>query len=106
MIFALGIYDGLTKGALTGGAHIAGTGTIDSDGTIGPIGGIRQKLFAAQRAGAKYFLAPAENCNDVSGHVPAGLQVFRVEIFDDALNAVTAIGQKTDLSKLETCASN
>ncbi|MEY4618165.1 MAG: hypothetical protein RL101_351 [Actinomycetota bacterium] len=106
MIFALGIYDGLTKGALTGGAHIAGTGTIDSDGTIGPIGGIRQKLFAAQRAGAKYFLAPAENCNDVSGHVPAGLQVFRVEIFDDALKVVTAIGQKTDLSKLETCVSN
>jgi PDZ domain-containing protein len=105
MIFALGIYDALTQGALTGGAHIAGTGTIDPDGTVGPIGGIRQKLHAAQRAGAKYFLAPADNCNEVKGHIPAGLRVFRVDVFDDALRAVTAIGQKADLSKLETCAS-
>jgi PDZ domain-containing protein len=105
MIFALGIYDSLTKGALTGGAHIAGTGTIDPDGTVGPIGGIRQKLYAAQRAGAKYFLAPAGNCQEVNGHIPAGMQVFRVDLFDDALKAVTAIGQKADLSKLKTCAS-
>ena len=106
MIFALGIYDALTKGALTGGAHIAGTGTIDPDGTVGPIGGIRQKLYAAQRAGAKYFLSPRGNCNEVNGHIPAGLQVFLVDNFDGALKAVTTIGQKADLSKLETCASN
>ncbi|MFM6978171.1 MAG: PDZ domain-containing protein [Micrococcales bacterium] len=106
MIFALGIYDSLTKGALTGGSHIAGTGTIDTNGVVGPIGGIRQKLYAAQRAGAKYFLAPAENCGEVNGHIPAGLQVFRVKTFDDALTATTAIGSKADLSKLATCASN
>jgi len=106
MIFALGIYDALTKGSLTGGAHIAGTGTIDSDGAVGPIGGIRQKLYAAQRAGAKYFLSPRGNCNEVNGHIPAGLRVFMVDNFDGALKAVTAIGQKADLSKLETCASN
>jgi len=105
MIFALGIYDLLTKGSLTGGAHIAGTGTMDPDGTVGPIGGIRQKMYAAQRAGAKYFLAPAGNCNEANGHIPSGLQVFRVDVFEDALKAVTAIGQKADLSKLETCSS-
>lgn len=105
MIFALGIYDTLTKGELTGGAMIAGTGTIGTDGVVGPIGGIRQKLFGAQRAGAKYFLAPAENCSEVSGHIPSGIQVFRVKTFDDALAAVTAIGNKSDLSKLATCAS-
>lgn len=105
MIFALGIYDSLTKGALTGGKHIAGTGTIGTDGVVGPIGGIRQKLFAAQRAGAKYFLAPAENCSEVDGHIPSGLQVFRVKTFDDALTAVAAIGSKADLSTLATCAS-
>lgn len=105
MIFALGIYDTLTKGELTGGAAIAGTGTIGIDGVVGPIGGIRQKLFGAQRAGAKYFLAPADNCSEVNGHIPAGLQVFRVEKFDDALAAVSAIGEKKDLSNLATCAS-
>jgi PDZ domain-containing protein len=105
MIFALGIYDQLTKGQLTGGENIAGTGTIATDGTVGPIGGIRQKLYGAQRAGAKYFLAPAENCGEVNDHIPAGLQVFRVKNFDDALAAVTAIGSKSDLSTLATCAS-
>lgn len=106
MIFAIGIYDTLTKGELTGGAHIAGTGTIGTDGTVGPIGGIRQKLFGAQRAGAKYFLAPAQNCSEVNGHIPAGMQVFRVKNYDEALSVVTAIGNKSDLSKLATCASN
>ena len=105
MIFALGIYDQLTKGELLGGAKIAGTGTISTDGTVGPIGGIRQKLYGAQRAGAKYFLAPADNCSEVNGHIPSGMQVFRVNDFNDALTAVTAIGNKADLSKLATCAS-
>ena len=104
MIFALGIYDQLTKGELTGGASIAGTGTISTDGTVGSIGGIRQKLYGAQRAGAKYFLAPAENCGEVNGHIPSGMQVFRVKDFNEALTAVTAIGKKSDLSKLATCA--
>lgn len=106
MIFALGIYDALTKGALLGGEHIAGTGTIDTSGAVGPIGGIRQKLYTAQRAGAKYFLAPAENCSEVNGEIPAGLRVFRVSTFEEALSVVTAIGKKQDLSKLATCASN
>lgn len=105
MIFALGIYDTLTKGELTGGALIAGTGTIGTDGAVGPIGGIRQKLFGAQRAGAKYFLAPADNCAEVNGHIPSGIQVFRVKNFDDAIAAVKAIGNKADLSTLATCAS-
>jgi PDZ domain-containing protein len=105
MIFALGIYDYMTQGALLGGAHIAGTGTIGTDGLVGPIGGIRQKLYTAQRAGAKYFLAPADNCSEVNGHIPAGIQVFRVKDFEEALTAVTAIGKKQDLSRLATCAS-
>jgi PDZ domain-containing protein len=105
MMFALGIYDQLTPGALTGGQHIAGTGTIDLDGYIGPIGGIRQKMYGAQRAGAKYFLAPVDNCNEVTGHIPAGLKVFSVTTFKDALGAVTAIGNKANLNSLSTCAT-
>lgn len=91
MMFALGIYDKLTPGALTGGQIIAGTGTIDDSGTVGPIGGIREKLYSAQRAGAKWFLAPKENCNEVVGHIPAGLHVAQVENFDQALSAVQSI---------------
>jgi Lon-like protease len=91
MMFALGIIDTLTPGDLTGGKRIAGTGTIDIDGTVGAIGGIRQKLVGARRAGARYFLAPADNCDEVRGHVPGGLRVVKVATLDQARNAVVAI---------------
>ncbi len=106
MMFALGIFDKLTPGSLTGGNYIAGTGTIDGSGAVGPIGGIRQKLFGAQLAGAKYFLAPKDNCRDVVGHIPTGLQVFKVTNFKDALTAVEKIGKGEDLSSLPSCTTN
>ena len=106
MIFALGIYDVLTPGYLLGGEHIAGTGTIDSKGNVGPIGGIRQKLYGAQRAGAKYFLAPAENCPEVVGHIPDGLQVIKVANFDQALKAVEVIGTGAQVKNLASCTAN
>lgn len=106
MMFALGIYDKLTPGKLTGGEYIAGTGTIDSSGVVGPIGGIQQKMFGAANAGAKYFLAPAENCKEVVGHTPSGLTVLKIKNFDDALNALEKIGKVQDLSALPSCSNN
>jgi PDZ domain-containing protein len=91
MVFALGIIDALTPGDLTGGKRIAGTGTIDADGTVGPIGGIQQKLVGARRAGADYFLAPSVNCDEVRNHVPDGLQVVKVSTLTDARRAMDAI---------------
>lgn len=91
LMFALGTYDLLTPGALTGGKDLAGTGTIDDDGSVGPIGQIAQKLAGARDAGSRFFLAPGKNCGEVVGQVPAGLQVVRVDTFDDALAAVQAI---------------
>lgn len=94
MMFTLGLYDVLTPGELTGGADIAGTGTIDSTGAVGPIGGIQQKLVGAREGGARWFLAPADNCTEVVGHVPDGLRVVKVATFDDALRSVRAIAAK------------
>jgi PDZ domain-containing protein len=94
MMLSLGIYDKLTPGDLTGGAHIAGTGTITSDGTVGVIGGIRQKMYGARDAGADWFLAPSGNCNEVVGHIPAGLRVVKVSTLDQALDDVKAIAAK------------
>jgi PDZ domain-containing protein len=91
MMFALGIYDLLTPGALTGGAKVAGTGTIDSRGEVGPIGGIQQKLVGAKEAGARWFLAPAANCDEVVGHVPEGLRVVRTSSLHQSRLAVEAI---------------
>ena len=49
LIFSLGVYDTLTPGSLTGGTDIAGTGTIDAQGRVGPIGGIQQKIVGGRR---------------------------------------------------------
>jgi PDZ domain-containing protein len=102
MMLALGIYDKLTPGSLTGGAHIAGTGTIVADGTVGAIGGIRQKMYGARDAGADWFLAPAANCGDVVGHVPAGLRVVKVTTLQQALTDVKKIAAKK-ADALPTC---
>lgn len=101
-MFALGIMELLTPGDATGGHVIAGTGTMDSSGTVGPIGGIVQKLNGSARDGAEYFLAPAANCGEVVGHVPDGLQVIKVETLDQAWEAVQAIGTGT-AGDLPTC---
>ena len=61
LMFALGIVDKLTPGEMTAGKFIAGTGTIDGSGTVGPIGGIQQKIIGAKDAGAIMFLTPKDN---------------------------------------------
>ena len=66
LMFSLGIYDTLTKGSLTDGKTIAGTGTIDAAGNVGPIGGIQQKIVGARDAGAELFLVPPDNCDEAS----------------------------------------
>jgi PDZ domain-containing protein len=88
LIFALGIYDVLTEGSLAGKTHIAGTGTITADGTVGPIGGIELKLISAKKAGATLFLAPDGNCSEVVGQIPNGLSVVIVKDLKSALTAI------------------
>lgn len=103
MMFALGIIDTLTPGELNGGENVAGTGTISADGTVGPIGGIRQKMWGAVGAGADWFLAPESNCDEVVGHIPGGLRVFAVKDLDDSLAVLDAIREDGDLDALPTC---
>ena len=103
MMFSLGIIDTVTPGDLTGGKHIAGTGTISPDGTVGPIGGIGQKMRGARSSGATLFLAPASNCDEVAGHIPAGLQVVRVENLGEARHAVEVAASGQDTSALPAC---
>lgn len=103
MMFALGIVDELTPGAMTGGNDIAGTGTIDAAGEVGPIGGIRQKLYGARDAGADFFLAPASNCDEVIGHVPDGLQVISTATLEESLAALEVIANEGDVETLPTC---
>jgi PDZ domain-containing protein len=91
LMFALGIYDRLTEGDLTGGKVIAGTGTIDDDGIVGPIGGIQQKLYGARQHGARFFLTPDGNWDDANKAIPGGLRLVRIRTLRDAIEAVRAI---------------
>jgi PDZ domain-containing protein len=91
MMFALGIINEVGDTDLTGGKFIAGTGTIDASGTVGPIGGIQLKMIAARKAGADYFLAPAGNCSDVLKTTPKGLDVVKVTTLHDAVADLVAI---------------
>ncbi|HEX2319485.1 MAG TPA: S16 family serine protease [Streptosporangiaceae bacterium] len=91
MMFALAIIDKLTPSNLTGGKFIAGTGEIEVDGAVDPIGGIQQKMAAARAAGATVFLAPADNCSDTAGSVPAGLRVVKVSTLRGAIGALKAV---------------
>ena len=104
MMFALGVVDEITPGALTGGKDISGTGTIDINGQVGPIGGIQQKMAGARKAGSTYFLAPASNCDEVKGHEPKGMQVFAVGTLHEAVTATEAIASG-DTSGLATCSA-
>jgi PDZ domain-containing protein len=88
---ALGIIDKLTPGGLTGGRTIAGTGTIDRQGKVGPIGGIQQKIAAAVNAGATVFFAPASECADARAAAPSSLTVISVKNLHGAVQALEAI---------------
>ncbi|MFT0848890.1 S16 family serine protease [Actinomycetaceae bacterium L2_0104] len=101
-MFALAIYDKLTEGSLGGDNRIAGTGTVSYNGDIGPIGGIPHKMVGADSEGARYFLAPAENCAETIGFEPEGMEVFAVRNLDDSIAATEAIG-RGDTSGLTTC---
>jgi Lon-like protease len=88
MMFALGIIDKLSTENLTNGKFIAGTGEISANGAVSPIGGIQQKMIGARDAGATVFLAPAGNCKDTQGAVPAGLRVVKVSTLSGAISAL------------------
>jgi Lon-like protease len=89
LMFTLGIIDKLRPADLTGGKIIAGTGTINDDGEVGPIGGIPQKLVGAKNAGAQIFLVPADNCAEAVRNAVPGLPMARVATVDDALTAIS-----------------
>jgi Lon-like protease len=88
MMFALAMIDKLTPANLAGGRFIAGTGEIEVNGTVDPIGGIQQKMAGARAAGATIFLTPAANCRDAAGAVPAGLRLIKVSTLSGAIAAL------------------
>ncbi len=85
LMFTLALYDRLTADDLTAGGSIAGTGTIDCDGGIGPIGGVEQKVAGAERQGAGIFLAPQANA-EAARRAADELDVVAVSTFAEAVD--------------------
>ena len=91
LMFALGILDKLGPESLTGGLYIAGTGEISTEGDVGAIGGISQKIAAAEAKGADAFLVPEGNCAEAAGSAPEGIRLVRVETLQGALDALATL---------------
>jgi PDZ domain-containing protein len=100
LMFSLAVVDKLSPGELSGGEFVAGTGTIASDGTVGPIGGITHKISAAKNAGASVFLVPAGNCSEASSADSGDMTLLEVDTLDGAVDALTAHNKGEDV---ETC---
>ena len=88
LMFSLGIYDTLTPGSMTNGDVIAGTGTIASNGKVGPIGGIQQKIAAARETGAELFLVPSGNCREALGATNGDMRLVRATTMHDVVDAL------------------
>lgn len=105
LLFSLGIVDKLngdgSGGDLTGGRVIAGTGTIDADGTVGAVGGVPLKTQAAKRDGATVFLVPKDECSDARAELPEGLRLVPVTTLEGAVDALVALEKGT--GKVPSC---
>ncbi len=97
LMFTLALIDKLTTGELSGGKFVAGTGTIDPDGKVGPIGGIQYKMIAAREAGAVTFMVPAANCNEAAQRTPEGLRLVKVENLSGAVQSLEDINAGKDV---------
>lgn len=91
LMFTLEILDQLRDDDLTHGKRIAGTGTMDLQKNVGPIGGIQQKIVAADEAGAEIFFAPVEGNNykdalKAQKDIGSKMKIVPVKTLDDALN--------------------
>lgn len=91
LAFTLGILDVMTPGSLTGGLKVSSTGTIALDGSVGPIGGMHQKVMASRRAGVDLMLVPASEVDEARKYA-GNLRIEPVATLDDALAVLTTVG--------------
>lgn len=95
LFLSLGIIDLIdgngSGGDLTGGRKIAGTGTISSDGKVGPVGGVSMKTQAAKRDGATVFLVPKDECSDAQAELPKGLRLIPITTLTGTVDVLRSL---------------
>ena len=88
LMMALNVYNNLIPEDITNSMVVAGTGTIEIDGSVGPVGGIKQKIIAAKRAGAELILVPVANFEEAKPFETDNTAIVAVKSFDDALSVI------------------
>lgn len=92
LAWTLGVIDSLSGGGLTAGRTVAATGTIHPDGTIGDVGGVKQKTVAVERGGASVFFVPDVEVPTAKSMATGGLKVFGVSSLHQALEDLQHLG--------------
>lgn len=98
MMFTLEIYDQLVKEDLTNGLHIAGTGTINSEGKVGRIGGIDKKVASASKSHADVFFAPDDEITDEEKKSDPDVK----SNYEEALEAAEKLGTDMKIVPVKT----
>jgi Lon-like protease len=91
--FALQVYQELGKD-VDRGLRVAATGAIELDGSVGPVGGLKQKTFGVRRAKADVFLVPAGENAETARRYAGGLRIIPVESFRQALRILATLSEK------------
>ena len=89
MMMALNVYNLLTEIDITAGNKIAGTGTIEIDGSVGPVGGVKQKVIAAKKANASLILVPTANFSEANIYSDENTSIIAVDSFKEALDVIS-----------------
>jgi len=89
LMMALNVYNNLIPEDITNSMIVAGTGTIEIDGSVGPVGGIKQKIIAAKRAGAELILVPVANFEEATQFETDKTAIVAVDSFDEALSVIS-----------------
>ncbi|MBL6836300.1 MAG: PDZ domain-containing protein [Candidatus Actinomarina sp.] len=89
LMMALNVYNNLIPQDITNSMIVAGTGTIEIDGSVGPVGGIKQKIIAAKRAGAELILVPVANFEEATQFETDKTAIVAVDSFDEALSVIS-----------------
>ena len=89
LMMALNVYNNLIPEDITNSLVIAGTGTIEIDGSVGPVGGIKQKVIAAKRAGAELILVPTANFEEASPMATQSTAIIAIDSFEEALKVIS-----------------
>ena len=102
LMLALALYDKVTPDALLKDRVVAGTGSIDANGAVGRVSGVRERVVDAERAGASVFLVPAANCAELAD-VRSTVRVVPVTTLAAAVDALGALADPAKEKSVKGC---